>query len=117
MPDLCDQIRVRLDDEIDIRLSPQPYAAALHAVTGLHQPWRIYQPCGHDHDTESASVVYVDDVGLVCADGLAYTICTACCANGAGQTERCADDHHRGACWPCPTIRAVADALGIKETQ
>lgn len=32
-------------------------------------------------------------------------VCTAC-----GETEACASTD-----WPCPTIRAIADALGVKE--
>lgn len=35
---LADQIRARLDDPLDVVLSPQPYAAAVRAVLELHAP-------------------------------------------------------------------------------
>lgn len=39
---LHEQLLARCDDEVDLVLSPQPYAAALRAVVELHAPEPLY---------------------------------------------------------------------------
>jgi hypothetical protein len=80
----------------------------------LHSEYKIYDECGHNHrysedgDLEPG-VIEVEDVGLVCEEGLQYVICRECCTHGGrqGQTVTCVDDHDHGVCWPCPTLQAL----------
>lgn len=93
---------------------------AVRAVLDMHAPFRIYDECGHDHTrTETGflpeGVVEIDVVGLVCETGVEYVICAHCCAaDGDGQTEECVSGHdHDGFCHPCPTVRVIAEKLGL----
>ena len=84
------------------------------AADEVHAEFRIYKPCGHQHNPDDPGVVDIDDVGLVCADGYEYSICRACCAaDGDGQTEECADGHDHDACWPCRPLRSLAHRLSV----
>jgi hypothetical protein len=87
--------------------------AAVEAALALHRPFRIYEPCDHDHDqddidagraTETADFVSCDEMYL-------YSICASCCRVNLGQSETCADAHEPSSCWPCETYEAVTRAL------
>jgi hypothetical protein len=76
--------------------------AKLEALKGLHEPFGIYDECDHTHTDEEAEdqtsgVLFVDEVGLTCHDGLMYNICKTCCwREHFGQTEECAGEHEHG---------------------
>ena len=103
-------------------------AMAVRAVMELHCPYRIYDDCGHQpHDYAEdgsipADLVELEGIGLVCEKGYLYSICRECCADVVEphvfQRAVC-NDHHEHldpatACWPCPTVRAIGTALGVK---
>ena len=50
MSDLYERLLARCDDEVDLILSPQPYAAALRAVVERHKPRPCTQPCSLRHE-------------------------------------------------------------------
>lgn len=128
---------VRINEKLDL---PGGYAmmrAALRGVIEVHRESRIFDDCGHHHDyaedgSAPAGLIEVPEVGLVCeAEGYQYSICWACCTGTDGvQSEHCASEHdqlgvqvrmtaagkweYRGACWPCATVRAVAEALQVQ---
>lgn len=118
-----------------------PVAGAVAAVLERHRPLRIYDDCGHQPHEAGPNggipegMVELEGIGLVCERGYRYSICLECCTGRDGfQSELCAMDHHhvgefvqsrlaesssmpegyRGACWPCPTVRAIAEALGVQ---
>jgi hypothetical protein len=91
--------------------------ARLRAVREIHKPFGIYDVCGHEHtqaelDDPASPVVEVDGVGLSCADGMLYRVCSACClepgwAEGF-QLEHCAARHRHTVDGPvCPTVVAL----------
>lgn len=87
-------------------------AAQIAAVRSIHREIRIHDVCGHPHaldDLGKPGYVQVDDIGVVCPAGYQYSICAACCTDGEGQREDCADTHphHEAPCWPCPTLAAL----------
>lgn len=90
-------------------------AAALEAqnaaVLALHREYKIYEECSHRHtakDVETGMAVDIENVGITCEEGHAYSICWGCCAGeGEGQTEQCVSVHDLTHCWPCPTARAL----------
>lgn len=109
---LADQIRARLDDPIDVALNGTPYVEAIRATIDLHREHRIYERCGHTHQPGEPGVRDVDEVGFVCEDGYAYSICWGCCTGETGfQSEVCASDHE--GCWPCKSVKVIAASLGI----
>jgi hypothetical protein len=70
-------------------------------VRDLHSPFKIYEPCGHDHEETDDGVTNVIEMGPVCQDGYMYTVCRHCCTDAQGfQTEECvsAHDHSTGIC-------------------
>lgn len=87
--------------------------AAVLAVLDLHNEFRIYGECGHQHTETGNGVLDVENVGLTCEDGYEYSICRSCCSDGDSyQTEQCVDTH-KHPCWPCPTHHVIATALDI----
>lgn len=122
---LDQKIRDRLDQTIDTALEerngltsllPGTWTSnalqAVYAVLDLHNEFRIYDDCGHQHTEAGNGVLDVENVGLTCSEGYEYSICRSCCADGgAYQTEDCAS--HERPCWPCPTHHTIASALGI----
>jgi hypothetical protein len=115
---LADTIRMRLAEDATHSASEHvlrcaiAYSQALTAVLDEHKEWRIYEPCGHTHNTGDPGTREVDDVGLVCESGYLYSICWGCCTGKTGfQSEVCAADHE--GCWPCHTVETIARALGI----
>lgn len=114
MSDLGDRVRQRAADIVENVLDPQACGVAVVAVLDLHSPRRIYEPCGHNHaDSDPGTVEVQDgDVGITCEDGYLYTICRDCCTGNGYQTEQCAADHD-GDCYPCATVKAIAEALGL----
>lgn len=96
MPDLAQQIRSWCDDPAaDLICSPQLYQDAIRTVLDLHEPKTVRLDTGET------------------------VVCRECCLDidGHYQRTRCMDDHDPdtvGPCWPCPTITALAAALGIE---
>ena len=100
-----------------LRVENEQLKARAEKVLALHQEFKIYDECGHDHRyLENGGlpegVHEIDEVGLTCSDGYMYSICSNCCTGGSQewQTEVCADQHkHDGKsqCWPCPTRAAL----------
>ena len=82
---------------------------ALRGEVEAHSDFGIYEDCGHGHDL-GEGVFDIDDVGLVCEEGLIQTICRECDTDDGEVRE----DSDTGE-WPCPTIRRIAQALGIEE--
>lgn len=80
----------------------------LDRIRDLHKPFYIYDECGHKHQEGDEGVTDVDDVGLVCKDGLIYAVCSACCLEYGRQTETCAGGHKHGTFEP---ICATAEIL------
>lgn len=115
--DLADKIRALLNDPTDIALNGRPYLAAIRAVLDEHPPSRIYGECGHQHADGEPGTSTHDEIGAVCEDGYQYTVCGSCCVNDYGQHQVCAEEHQpeRGNahCWPCPTVKTMARALGL----
>jgi hypothetical protein len=118
--ELHDLIREKLDARAGSPLFMwhNQASAAIRAVLDIHKPYYIYEPCGHQHElTEDLQIPpgvrNVDDVGLVCDDGLLYTICFHCCAGDHSQTERCVSEHQHEEHAPCPTVRTIATQLGL----
>lgn len=74
--------------------------AQVARVIKLHSPFKIYDECGHQHKETDEGVTCVEDIDLVCEDGLMYTACTHCCTSYGDQTEECATyhDHTRHIC-------------------
>lgn len=92
--------------------------AALRTVMDVHSPIRIYEECGHSHQVGEQGAKDVREVGVVCEVGYLYTICRECCTHGSGdQTEACVSEAHYSpiACFPCPTVQALARELHIAE--
>lgn len=81
---------------------------AIERVRALHEPFKIYGDCGHDHDEDEPGVAYVEEIGWTCE--FLYEICYECCAGHRGeQSEECCDEHDHGHGKPiCETI-AVLD--------
>lgn len=87
---------------------------AVRAVLDLHQPFGIYDDCGHEHTTQEVIEGDAIDTGLfyACPNSLMYRICTECCTVGMEQTENCASEHDHGPGKPfCRTHDAIAKAL------
>jgi hypothetical protein len=137
MSDLDTKLRNRLNlvrkdmqdhhDEIDDCVSPlfndaSELGGAVQAVLDMHKPFGVYtEECGHDHEyNEDGSlpegVLDINDVGLVCQDGLMYRVCTHCCLDGWDeQREHCANDHdHHYQGVYCPTVAVMAEGMGIE---
>ena len=76
-------------------------------VRKLHSKFGIYDSCGHEHtdeecEKEGSGVVYVEDVGLTCEEGLVQWVCREC------DTVDCEPDEYT--CegkWPCATLIAL----------
>lgn len=85
--------------------------ARLDKALALHREFKIYEPCGHDHDDGEAGTDFFAEVGNVCEDGYRYSICGFCCTDGSEQHEVCADHHmpeeKPNLCWPCQTRRVL----------
>lgn len=95
---------------------PTRSATAIEAVMEIHRAVPHYTECGHNHgdgdDLDDKGIVYVAEIGYACEDGLRGWWCQVCCCDDDGnQTEQCASYHQT--CWPCPTVKAIADALGV----
>lgn len=77
-------------------------------LNGLHSPYHLYEPCGHSHALNDPDAVEIEEIGMVCADGIIDTICNHCCTDEYGQTEVCADKHrHLPGISLCPTMAIV----------
>lgn len=74
------------------------------AVKALHRSIGIYDECGHDHAEGQPGVIDADEVGLVCADGLLYTICYECDTDDGEMRE-----DSEGGEYPCATLKALED--------
>jgi hypothetical protein len=101
---------------------------AILAVTELHHPVGIYDDCGHVGHHEYGPDGAVPDglhelqnIGLVCESGRVWTVCAECCCERDDHTQMttvCDVSHDPGSattqpCWPCPTVRAMAEAMGV----
>jgi len=89
MPDLAVQIRERLDRLDEDLTSAITYGPVEVPMVALHAVLELHTPTD-------------DGSGLL-------TVCGVCCGPSESW-ERLALP------WPCPTVRAVATALGIEET-
>lgn len=96
-------------------LSHETMRDAIGAVLQVHAPYRLYGDCGHDHDENDLGVIERLDGQLVCDEDRVDLVCLACCTWEFGQTDHCASNHGTGACYPCPTVRPIAEKLGITE--
>ena len=84
--------------------------SALRAVVELHQPFGIYDECGHQHDEGEPGVIEVDAVGLTCEEGRIQTVCRGCDTEDGEVDEDTSDGD-----WPCPTLRVIAERLGVSD--
>jgi hypothetical protein len=89
--------------------------AKLEVIKKLHESIGIYDECGHAHTDEEAGdpnsgVLYVDEIGNSCKEGLMYFICKSCCwREDYGQTEECACEHAHGMDKPICETRALLE--------
>ena len=82
------------------------------AVRELHSPFKIYEPCSHEHEETDEGVVNAIEIGPVCEDGFMYTICRHCCTDGnSDQTEKCVSEHDHSES-VCPTNAALDGGEG-----
>lgn len=84
-------------------------ATRLRKIDALHQPFGIYDECGHEHkgdeETEKADepgVVYVAEVGFTCEEGRVQTVCRHCHTDDGEVREDTSDWE-----WPCATRRLL----------
>lgn len=80
-----------------------PTAAESQTVRGRHGVVEIYQRCDCEPDDADFQTTHfvVADVGVTCARGLLYVVCTECCCGENHQ--RCEDTHVHGQGHPwCP---------------
>lgn len=132
VPTITQKINVRLDLPNGVAVK----RAAVRAVLDIHRVVRIFDECGHHHEyTEDGSVPdglrEISEIGLVCEEGYQFSICRECCTDPEGaQSQLCELEHDqlgvqvrmnnagawvvREPCWPCPTVRAIAEALGVQ---
>lgn len=75
-----------------------------------HRPHRFYRACGHSHKRNEFGTVAVPDLGQVCAVGLVYTVCAACCVVEGTRSAVCLNTH-AGTCIPCPRRFAAERSL------
>jgi hypothetical protein len=121
MTELIDLIRKELTvfDKAPSLLRCRDAARVLSAVLDLHPPVRIWEDCGHHHEyaedgTVPEGLTEVEEIGLVCDQADVYTICRYCCCGDSDyQTEVCVADHGIGFHDPCPTVRVIAELLGL----
>lgn len=122
MSELADLIRTELGVEDDsYYASPGSMRKAIEALLVLHRQVPMYGECEHtfeQHEAGNTDVVYAEEIGETCEAGRTGDICFGCCCSYElpySQTEQCADYHGegRGTCYPCPTVRAVAQQLGL----
>jgi hypothetical protein len=89
--------------------------AGLRAVLDLHRPW--YEVGGVR--TDFTALAYEVGSDHVCRTGDAYDSCSPeddehyilACAECRAATEEGTEGYHL---WPCDTVRAIADALGVE---
>lgn len=82
--------------------------AKIAQMRAKHSSYGIYDECGHRHTEEQFALgecVEVDDVGLVCGEGLRYHLCRECHTEEGEVRE---DSWEKR--WPCDAARAL-DAL------
>lgn len=114
MTDLAGQIRAKLPSVLRTEA-----AHAIEAVLDLHKPFTVWDDCGHAHDynedwTVPEGLTDVNDVGLVCEDGVSYVICRHCCCGDSDyQDESCVSAHGIEFHDPCPTVRVIVEQLGL----
>lgn len=113
--DTTDAIRARLDALVIRRdyyaeTHAMQVDRAVRAVLDVHPALKWYEDCASDEDTaEGCSVpydehFYVGDDGIwTCEASRVQDVC-AHCTN---------DDHERRVNFPCPTLTAIATALGV----
>jgi hypothetical protein len=98
---VIDWVKELLADRDRARDAAVALEQEIAAVRALHSPFKIYEPCGHEHEETDEGVTNVIEIGPACQDGYMYTVCRHCCTDVEGfQTEECvsAHDHHDGLC-------------------
>lgn len=116
MTELRDLILVELPG---LAWRPAKLADAIRAVLEMHRPFTVYWDCGHDHghaheDGDCAGLIQRLDGLWVCSTAERETICRhCCCTDGGGQSDACAADHDHVSGGPCPTVRVIAQELGL----
>jgi hypothetical protein len=84
--------------------------AKIHSIRKYHSAFGVYTECGHEHtedDLDAGRCIEVDDVGLVCKEGLLYKACYECDTDEGYVREDVEDAH-----WPCEVER-LANALEV----
>lgn len=88
-------------------------SAALREVLELHRPEVRYLVWGH----EEVSFLSVEDAAEfvghpVEAEG--FKLCAECMRVEDGADDNAAEIGYETSLWPCPTVRAISDALGVE---
>lgn len=109
----------QLFDDDNFAATPKAMANALRAVLSRHQPWHLYDECGHQHDADDPDAVDIGNLGYVCKDGHMYDLCIECCTEGGdGEYQRlwCLENHHHSvaSAW-CLTVLDIARELGLTD--
>ena len=101
----------------DITESPadkmRRFARMIIRIRELHRPFRIYEPCAHEH--EDADIVNCREF-ISCEAGYMYSVCAECCCTGGDQTEECADGHEHDDSQPLCATRAALDEPAVEVT-
>jgi hypothetical protein len=83
--------------------------AAIERVRELHRPIGVWDECDCvDPEVGDGKHSDIDEVGVTC--NKIHDVCRTCCTDDGYQTETCCFTHDHtapGACYPCPTIRAI----------
>ena len=101
-------------------MSDKKSVAAVEAVRALHQPERRYLPYeGADvsYDTAEEAAVDLDHAMTLDPASMPYfDLCAHCkvIEDSPCDGECTREAGYLASLWPCPTIRALTDALGVE---
>ncbi|RZS39186.1 hypothetical protein EV193_104402 [Herbihabitans rhizosphaerae] len=109
MATIADKIRAEIDPYHGGPATP--FIAAINAVLDLHKPSAWYEECTQhtfeEHEDTSVHLEAGDYDFDGCDDSRAPDRCAECTPANAD------DDYVPSVLYPCPTVRAIADELGV----
>lgn len=109
----CADVHRLLDAYLTLLAERDRLREQVAAVRGLHRPFGVYEPCGHEDEDDCTDPIQLSDGTWTCGP-LLYAICESCCLDpGDQRTEDCEENHEHGPGQPhCWTIAEMDRVVG-----